>query len=347
MGIESRSNDDRNENDVLISVLIPVYNCGQFLERCFRSLDEQTSSAFNVIVIDDGSTDESPEICDRWASSRENVAVIHRENCGLFATRREAISLVETEYFICLDSDDELFPTAIENIQKEILSHSVDVVDIGRTTSLEQAESHIIGTLEPGYYPCERMSHIRRELCSGRNNCFPGRAIRTSLYRLSTDLNTEMNLTMGEDWIQSVAIAGLANSFTVLPGSGYFYRQVPTSSSHAYRRAYVRDSIAAYNLVKAMVSKWGTDYVERVDNAELMLLFGYYQVMFREVPSIAYRKEAEWFTSEVYRAGLFEIVPKGVLQRVRMSVFRMNMKKQYCVGRLISKSYQLLSALAM
>lgn len=323
----------------LLTILIPVYNTRDYLNQCLRSLDMQTNSNFNVIIIDDGSTDGSGQICDEWARRRDRVKVIHRENCGLFETRKQAIRLTETEYFLCLDSDDELFPTAVECIVREIRSLHPDVVDIGRTVSAIDIENNIIGTISPGYYGLDEMAYIKREVCSGKNNCLPGRAIKTELYRGIVWQNPDLRLTMAEDWIQNIAIVDVVESYSVLPHAGYYYRQVESSSTHKYSRKYVLDSILAYRTIRIIITDWGAEYLQRVDNAELMLLFGYYQVMQNEYDRDAYFDEVDWLASILVEAGIVTISPMGMVQKIRLLVMKLNANKKYWAARMLSSIY--------
>lgn len=90
----------------LISVIIPVYNVEPYLERCIDSVLRQTYEKLEIIVIDDGSTDRSGDICDRYAAQDARIKVIHQQNAGLSAARNTGISLMTGECVIFVDSDD-------------------------------------------------------------------------------------------------------------------------------------------------------------------------------------------------------------------------------------------------
>ncbi len=90
----------------MISVIIPVYNADKWLNRCIDSVLAQTLSDWELILIDDGSTDDSPIICDKRASSDERIRVIHQENQGASLARRNGITEAKGEYISFIDSDD-------------------------------------------------------------------------------------------------------------------------------------------------------------------------------------------------------------------------------------------------
>lgn len=94
----------------LISVIVPVYNVSAYLDRCMRSLIEQTYRNLEIILVDDGSTDNSGELCDQWAKKDTRVRVIHRKNNGLSQARNTGLDAATGEYITFVDSDDILSP---------------------------------------------------------------------------------------------------------------------------------------------------------------------------------------------------------------------------------------------
>lgn len=92
----------------LVSVIIPIYNTAQYLNTCIESVLAQTVQELQIILVDDGSTDESPRICDDWVKKDSRIQVIHKENEGLGYTRNAGLDVAEGEYVSFLDSDDTL-----------------------------------------------------------------------------------------------------------------------------------------------------------------------------------------------------------------------------------------------
>ena len=89
-----------------VSIIVPVYNCENYLERCFDSIRSQILTDWQCIVIDDGSTDRSGDICDRYAEMDDRFTVIHQKNRGVSAARNLGLSMAEGEYVGFVDSDD-------------------------------------------------------------------------------------------------------------------------------------------------------------------------------------------------------------------------------------------------
>lgn len=90
----------------LVSVIIPVYNVAAYLPRCMESVLNQTYANLEIILVDDGSTDESPRLCDEYAAKDARVTVIHKENGGQASARNAALDVARGEYLLFIDSDD-------------------------------------------------------------------------------------------------------------------------------------------------------------------------------------------------------------------------------------------------
>ena len=93
------------EDKCEVSVIIPVYNVKAYLEKCIDSVLEQTFSDYNVILVDDGSTDGSGEICDIYAKKYDKITVIHKSNGGLSDARNYGIENADSKYITFIDSD--------------------------------------------------------------------------------------------------------------------------------------------------------------------------------------------------------------------------------------------------
>lgn len=111
-----------------ISVVIPVYKTEKYLEKCIESVKNQTYKNIEIILIDDGSPDNCPALCDKIASNSENLKVIHKENGGLSSARNAGIQAMSGDYVVFLDSDDTLVENAVELLFERICSSSADAV---------------------------------------------------------------------------------------------------------------------------------------------------------------------------------------------------------------------------
>ena len=115
----------------LISVIVPVYNVEQYIHQCVDSILSQTYKNLEIILVDDGSPDNCPAICDEYARNDDRVKIIHQENGGISAARNSALDLCTGEYIAFVDSDDWIESNAYEEMMSEMQKKDLDVVFCG------------------------------------------------------------------------------------------------------------------------------------------------------------------------------------------------------------------------
>lgn len=111
-----------------ISVIIPIYNVEKYLCRCIDSILAQTFTDFELILVDDGSPDHCPEICDEYAARDSRIHVIHKRNEGVSIARNTGLDIVSGEYVTFVDSDDYIAPDRLELLFLQVAEHQADVV---------------------------------------------------------------------------------------------------------------------------------------------------------------------------------------------------------------------------
>lgn len=111
----------------MISVIVPVYNTKKYLKRCVDSLACQTYPEYEIILIDDGSTDGSDKLCDEISSLNSKIRVIHQENGGLSKARNRGIDAAKGEYLSFIDSDDFVHPRMLELLHKNLMEYDADI----------------------------------------------------------------------------------------------------------------------------------------------------------------------------------------------------------------------------
>ena len=97
----------------LVSIIIPVYKVEPYLDKCVQSVIAQTYKDLEIILVDDGSPDRCPQMCDEWAQKDKRIRVIHQKNCGLSGARNTGIREAKGEWLYFLDSDDWIIPECI------------------------------------------------------------------------------------------------------------------------------------------------------------------------------------------------------------------------------------------
>ncbi len=111
----------------LVSVIVPVHNVAPFLCRCVDSLINQNHKNIEILLIDDGSTDKSGEICDDYVAKDSRVRVLHQEYSGVSDARNKGLAMSKGEYVIFLDSDDEADPNYVGKLYKTLIENDLDI----------------------------------------------------------------------------------------------------------------------------------------------------------------------------------------------------------------------------
>ena len=115
----------------LISVIVPIYHVEQYLTRCVESLVNQTYSNFEIILVDDGSPDNCPKMCDDWAKKNSRIKVIHKENGGLSDARNAGMQIANGDVISFIDSDDWIDPKFFEVMLNVMQDDESDIVSCG------------------------------------------------------------------------------------------------------------------------------------------------------------------------------------------------------------------------
>lgn len=159
---------------ITFSIIIPVYNVEEYLEQCVNSCLAQTEQNYEIILVDDGSTDHSGIICDRFAGLNEKVSVIHQENGGLSAARNSGILKAAGDYLVFLDSDDYLDISALEHLSRSLEGHERDVI-VNRVEKYDETDDCVYPcayTLDENLFVSSSPTEIYKELLKQKKFTF-------------------------------------------------------------------------------------------------------------------------------------------------------------------------------
>jgi glycosyltransferase involved in cell wall biosynthesis len=125
-----------------LSIIVPVYGVAPYLRKCVDSLLKQDipSLDYEIILVDDGSPDECPQICDEYAEKYDNIRVVHQENAGLSAARNSGIKVATGDYIMFVDSDDYLQPNVLGTLMEQVERDNLDVLRFNYQNINEQYE---------------------------------------------------------------------------------------------------------------------------------------------------------------------------------------------------------------
>lgn len=213
------------------SIIVPIYNVEAFIRQCVDSVLNQSYKDFELILVDDGSPDGCPAICDTYAKRDKRVHVIHKPNGGLVSARKAGAVIARGDYSICLDGDDYFELHLLECLNNIIEYHNPDIIAHGyfEFGGSEKIQRPLI-RYKKGYYD---RSMIEREFFpSLLSSKFPpsvwGKAFRTSIYR-EEQLAVPDTIKIGEDFAVTKPLLYRANSVYILEECLYYYRMNPKS----------------------------------------------------------------------------------------------------------------------
>ena len=160
------------ENNFLISVIVPVYNIeSEYLERCIRSICNQTYENLDIILVDDGSTDGSGEICDKFAVEDSRIRVFHKENGGSSSARNLGIKEAKGEFLGFIDSDDYIEPDMYELLADAIVKYNAPMAQISRDEIDEHGNRMPDICIPPKEESKVSSEDMMRELLMHRGDC--------------------------------------------------------------------------------------------------------------------------------------------------------------------------------
>lgn len=255
--------------DRLVSVVVPVYNTGRFLKDCLESIVLQTYHNIEILVINDGSTDDSAEIIEQYAKVDSRIRVISNTNHGVSYSRNCGINLAMGDFITFVDSDDIINRYYVEKMVKAISLDDVSFV-VCRYKSFQEGKgspngisfgSNKIGILKNDFY---ELSLLNGLLYS------PGE----KLYRLNLikkyNIQFDEKLSNGEDQLFNFAYYSLITKYCLINEELYFYRTRKHSLSKSKTKKSLNDLYIARNALINFLSKNNVLYAKKIIAAHCM-----------------------------------------------------------------------------
>lgn len=242
-----------NTNSPLISVIIAVFNPGKYLRPCLDSIIGQTYKNLEIILVDDGSTDDSLAVCKEYAKKDSRVIVYHKENSGVSATRNQGIRLAHGEYFSFIDSDDWLEEDTYEYLMELMVKHNVDAVNHEHFVTYPDKEiTHSIS--DELYGLCDRAQAIKMityHFPFAWNKLYSKKLIENSFF------NEE--ICRGEDTLFALQAFDKADKVWFDKKPLYHYVQ---SEQSAVRGKFRKSQLTAIKLIKEYDIFYSSKYPE-------------------------------------------------------------------------------------
>ena len=209
-----------------VSVIIPVYNTRDYIEKCVRSVMDQSYTRLEIVIIDDGSNDGSGEVLEMLASEDNRIRLFHQENQGVSKARNFGISVSSGTYFTFVDGDDYIsrnyirrFVKCAERTNAQMILSGLDYVD---------EEGRVQSRIVPGeYIRFEKEEWPMRISCAACHFYERDFWIRSGLWFHSG--------SRGEDMPVALFYSAMCSRISTIPASGYYYVQHASSAMHHFR----------------------------------------------------------------------------------------------------------------
>lgn len=283
------------------SVIVPVYKVEPYLDECIQSILNQTYKDFELILVDDGSPDKCPHICDSYAALDNRVKVIHKPNGGVTSARNEGIQIATGEYLAFVDGDDFIGETLLEKVFTVISEHHVEVVAFGYTEYRDGAYGKTIyNQLPVGKYNGEKLNEVYDDLLVGVNGrCLNMGAVNHYLWAKvvkkdffwSIQQKIPKEIVKGEDAATVMLLLNESKQLYVAEIGEYFYRYVPSSASRTFKVGLFHNNRILCDFIKANCKKIPEE------NVNTYAMMSAYVVLMQAARSIlsykAYKKHIE------------------------------------------------------
>ncbi|MCR4596770.1 MAG: glycosyltransferase [Lachnospiraceae bacterium] len=271
----------------LVSIIVPIYNTSQYLVKCIDSIIDQTLQDIEIILVDDGSTDSSVEICDRYESLDSRIRVIHKANGGLCAARRTGIEASQAEYVGFVDSDDWVDPDMYSVLYERLIKEEADIITSGFIR--DEDGDRYNDTAAPGIYTGEKKEQLCNKLIYDKAMQDAGvlLTVCTKLYRKDLILNhmqsIPSDLVRYEDLAYTYPPFMDAGKVIITHDSFYHYRITPGSMSTAYDPLEYEKMTYSLSYSRDVYSKYGD---ECLHSFTLFACFCYHMYLYRMVNGV-------------------------------------------------------------
>ncbi len=232
----------------LVSIIIPVYNVEKYLDVCMESVINQTLQDIEIILINDGSSDNSPKICDEWAKKDSRIKVVHQKNNGVFKTRKTGAEISKAQYIGFVDSDDFIEKNMFEKLYNNVISANADIVQCGVRLFYEDNKFQNFGyEREEFFVKNDIFNKIVRlyieEGCylKGVDSYLYNKLYKKELFVKAVS-HIENSIRLREDALINLWAYSFCEKKIVLKDNYlYHYRQLPASVSHLFKPHLLQD----------------------------------------------------------------------------------------------------------
>lgn len=299
-----------------VSIVIPVYNKERTLKRCIDSVINQTYSEFEIILLDDGSTDDSSNICKEYTEIDNRIRYYYQNNSGQTAARKKGLEYAKTELVMFIDSDDYIDNDYIEILIKATLENKeCDLITSGIFFEYDGFRKCLMDGIEPGNYSGAEIKGLlncvlydRTTNSQGILHSMSGKVFKKELLLKVFDI-IDSRLIIDEDGIAVFTYVCLSNNLKVMRYAGYHYVQYKESAIHCVSDEKLNNLNLLKNQYVEVTNKLGIyeqikySLAEHISSAYKVLLGRTMNLSYEKrfvIPSVLYEKKTRII---IYGAG--------------------------------------------
>lgn len=241
------------------SILVPVYNVKKYLDACLETLTSQSFDDYEVVLVDDGSTDGSGAMCDSWqARCPDRVRVCHQPNTGVMLTRARLFREARGKVFVCVDSDDTLRQDALEILYPYFADSEIDMVVFRLSLKKDYSVSVRQSPFPEGQVVNIAENPKLRHLFGAtfQLNGLSMKAFRRELVELDRDYSSVAHIGEGDDLVISLPLVDRAKRIVFINEILYYYRTNPVSISNTYKPKLFRSVRDTLRIQRTYAEKW-------------------------------------------------------------------------------------------
>ncbi len=243
------------------SIVAAVYNKEKYLPNFFASIEAQTYGDYDVVLIDDGSTDLSGKLCDKYAQQNPTkVKVVHQKNAGVLLAKRKALQCAEGDYVLLADADDILECTLLEDVKNKLEATQADIclynesVMDGYGVKKDVPGGHFDETV---IYTDDRIRDIFRKIIDDPGmHAMWRKVIRRNIIDVNKDYSEASFICIGDDLLQTIEVYNAARVIAYIDKPLYTYRGVSSGLSHNYRTDMYASFAYVYKILEGYLDKW-------------------------------------------------------------------------------------------
>lgn len=324
-----------------LSLIVPIYNAEKYLKICLNSIVNQTYQDYEIILVDDGSTDNSGSICDQFASQDNRFRVIHKKNEGLIGARKTGIMTAKGDYIAFVDADDWIDPDFLESGMSHMEREAADIVITGCIKEKGKHSELLINKILPGIYDnlglthevCSRMLHFEGFYEFGILPYIWNKFYKKSLLELCYK-DIDLKIYDGED-VAVVYPYLLRTQKAVITQDAKYHYRIHDESMTAYKKSDYYENTARlylYLAAKFQENTNGHDMMPQLDQYMRMMIWQGNPIKFMEAVGVIFPFK------EIPKGARIILYGAGYVGRV----FRYQLSlSEYCdVAAWVDKEYQ-------